>query len=406
MRPAAYTVPPDHTTAAGTERLLFLDGLRACAALWVVLGHAHLFALGWSRSGTLWGRPLDLLLYMHLGVNLFLVLSGFCLALPVVRNGDRLHTSNAAFFQARAWRILLPYGACLGLILLINCFVPLGAWGRNPIGLTPEIKWQVIVSNALLLQDVFPQFNSISGLFWSISIEWHLYFLFPAAVWLLRRRGPLALMGAGVALALACTFISFTHPKLSDALPIYIPQPPYFVALFVMGIVAAAFAFSPRYAACRAVVTRRAFWIGALTLIPLCALLWKYRIVGGSNVQLFIDQLHIIDPLAGAVSAALLVVLSACAPSHRARRLLEGRYLVAIGGFSYSLYLTHVPLMGAMHHAFEVLGWVPDSDAARLREFFLLASVGLALCLALAWAFARVFERRYRLRTAARNTAS
>lgn len=43
------------------QRLPFLDGIRALAALWVVLGHCHLLTLGWTRSSNLWGRPLDLL---------------------------------------------------------------------------------------------------------------------------------------------------------------------------------------------------------------------------------------------------------------------------------------------------------------------------------------------------------
>jgi peptidoglycan/LPS O-acetylase OafA/YrhL len=375
-----------------SRRLPFLDGLRAVAALWVVLGHCHLFALGWNRSGTLWGRPLDVLLYSHLGVNLFLVLSGFCLALPVVRHGERLATSQSDYFLARAWRILPPYYGALGLILLANAFVPVAAWGRHPVGLTGEISWQVLLTNATLMQDFFWQFNSINGAFWSIATEWHLYFAFPALVWVLRRYGTGALMASGAVIAAALTWLSFQRPHLSEDFPISVPQPPYFIVLFVMGVVAASLAFGPRHADLRARLYRRAWMTGALLCVPLLALVWKYRIIDGNNIWGFIDHLHWIDPLAGAVAAALLVGLCGLQDSHWLHRLLGSRALVGIGAFSYSLYLTHVPILAAINHALEGSGL---SGRAPMTAFFALAIAGTACCLVFAWGFARLFERRY-----------
>ena len=365
-----------------TGRLPFLDGLRAIAALWVVLGHCHLFALGWNRSGTLWGRPLDLLLYSHLGVNLFLVLSGFCLALPVVRNGNRLATSQRDYFKARAWRILPPYFATLLLLLLVNCFLPVAAWGRHPVGLTPEISWQILLTNFTLMQDFFWQFNSINGAFWSIATEWHLYFVFPAMVALLHRRGVHALLACGAIAAIVLTWLSFQKPHLSEAFPISVPQPPYFIALFAMGAASAWFAHQGRF-------HRRAWQLAAALAVPLVALVWKYRIVNGDNVWDFINHLHIIDPLAGGVAAALLVGLCALRRDHWLHRFLGSRALVAIGGFSYSLYLTHVPILATLNHLLE------NAATPQLTAFFVLAVGGSAICLLFAWAFARVFERRY-----------
>src|ERR1035438_9577060 len=73
-------------------RLSFLDGLRGLAALYVVLYHTHeqfkpgapleshfshlaAFLTGWMEQG-------------HLGVDVFIVLSGYCLMLPVARSAD------------------------------------------------------------------------------------------------------------------------------------------------------------------------------------------------------------------------------------------------------------------------------------------------------------------------------
>lgn len=374
-----------------TLRLPFLDGLRAFAALWVVFGHSHLFVLGWERSGSLWGRPLDLLLYSHLGVNLFLVLSGFCLALPVVRNANRLTSSTARYFKARAWRILPPYYAALLLLLLVNNFWPVAAWGRHAVMLTPTIPWQVMGANLLLLQDVFPQLNQINGPFWSIATEWHLYFVFPALVWVLRRFGTRALLLCGAVAAAVLTLLGFAHPNVFS--PLAVPQPPYFIALFVMGAVTASYAFDPRYAESRQRLYRTGWLVGAVLCVPLLALLWKYRIIDRVNVWGFNEHLYLIDPLSGAVAAAWLLGLCGLQPAHWLRRMLEGRALVWIGGFSYSLYLTHVPILAVLNHHLEDAGMVKTSP---LTSFFLLALGGGALCLLFAWGFARLFERRYK----------
>jgi peptidoglycan/LPS O-acetylase OafA/YrhL len=389
------TKTPTPVRPAGPLHLPFLDGLRAFAALWVLLGHCHLFALGWERSGSLWGRPLDLLLYSHLGVTLFLVLSGFCLALPVVRNANQLGGA-ARYFKARAWRILPPYYAALLLLLLVNSCWPVAAWGRHPVGLTPEISWQVMATNFLLLHDVLPDYNSINGPFWSIATEWHLYFVFPALVWVLHRFGTRALLLCGGAAAFGLTWFDFAHPYVVGLMKV--PQPAYFIALFVMGAVAASYAFDPRYAEARPRLYRNGWLVGAGLCVPLCMLLWKYRIIGGHNIWDFINHLHLIDPLSGAVAAAWLLGLCGLRPAHRLRRLLESRALVWIGGFSYSLYLVHVPILATLNHLLEDSGM---SKASPLASFFLLATGGGALCVLFAWGFAKLFERRYGAKRAA-----
>lgn len=381
--------PPPDTV----RHLAFLDGLRAFAALWVVLGHCHLFAFGWTRSATLLGRPLDLLLYMHLGVNIFLVLSGFCLALPIVRNHNRLHMRIGDYFLARAWRILPPYLVTLMLILLVNCFVPVVAWGRHPAGLTDQIAAPVLLSNIFLLQDIFPSMNVINGPFWSIAVEWHLYFVFPFLVLLLRRGGLAVLFGAGAVLALALSWANHAYPQLSATIPVTVPNPPYYIFLFVMGILAASLACDPRRAQLR-VRLQRWVWPAALLLcVALCAVLWKYRIIDGANVHRFFEHVHIIDPLTGALTAVFLVGMCGLHPSSRLRRLFEARPLVAIGGYSYSLYLVHIPILAALNHAIEQSGLSGRSAAS---AFFVLVCVGVTVSLLFARQFARWFERRYR----------
>lgn len=371
------------------SRLAFLDGLRALASMWVVLGHCHLLSLGWTRSGTLWGRPLDLLLYMHLGVVVFLVLSGFCLALPVLRNQNRMKLTYGQFMANRAWRILPPYFAALGLILLINAFVPVARWGNHGIGLTSTLPWDLIVVNVLLLQDIFPQLNSINGPFWSIATEWHLYFIFPFLVLLMRRFGALAMLLFCACLACGLTYWSMVHPQISSVLPMTVPQPPYFIFLFGLGILAAAIAFGEEFERTRARLRPFVWLIGGIALLVLLQLLWKYRIVDVNNIWGFFNHLHIIDPLTGVAMAAALVIL---ARAKSGLGILSSRPLVFLGKISYSLYLIHVPVVAIVNQQLLELQ-IPSHSP--LLAFFLLAIIGSTCSILMAWLFAHLLEKKY-----------
>ena len=385
---------PSVPTLDTPDRLHFLDGLRALAALWVLFGHTHLFALGWDAFGTLSGLILDVLLYLHLGVDVFLVLSGFCLALPMLRNGQYLLGGAKAFFLGRAVRILPPYLATLGLILLVNAFVPLAGWGRHSAGLTGTLSAAELWANVLLLQDILPQYNSVNGPFWSIAAEWHLYLLFPLVVWVLRRFGVMVLLIGALNLAIGLTWLGEQLPVWAPGFPAKVPQPPFFVALFVMGVVAATLAHGPLFAAQRARIQRGAWQLAAGLLLPLGLLLWDNRILDGMTVGRFLSHVHQIDPLCGALTAAVLVGLSGLSREHWARRFLELPWLVALGGFSYSLYLVHIPILAALYRA---MGYfhMPGGDNGLLVFFVLLVS-GSVLSIGFARVFARLFEWRLR----------
>src|SRR4051812_26575815 len=105
----------------GSKRvhLAYLDGLRGALALYVVVHHC------WIRGGLvarpgLEGLATNWMLYGHLAVNFFIVLSGFCLMIPVART-QRLAGGVLDFYARRARRILPPYYAILliGLVLVV-----------------------------------------------------------------------------------------------------------------------------------------------------------------------------------------------------------------------------------------------------------------------------------------------
>ena len=104
-------------------RLSGVDGLRASPRSgWSLF---HIRAFSGARLG-----PLDLIVHSgSTGVSLFLVLSGFCLYLPVVRGGGRLRAGR--FFRRRATRLLPAYYVSLAAVLAVT------ALAAGHLGLAP-----------------------------------------------------------------------------------------------------------------------------------------------------------------------------------------------------------------------------------------------------------------------------
>src|SRR6266567_178843 len=101
-------------------RLDYVDGIRATAALYVALTHAYNYAgvntnpdaPRWLKLASGW------LGYGHYAVDVFIVISGFCLMFPVVASpGGDLRSGLGRYFKRRALRILPPYYAALFLTL-------------------------------------------------------------------------------------------------------------------------------------------------------------------------------------------------------------------------------------------------------------------------------------------------
>src|SRR5438270_2616521 len=106
--PAAPRRPP-------APRLPFLDGLRGLAAVYVVLHHAAMMVPP-AGLGGVGSAARFVFRHGHYAVAVFIVLSGYCLMLPVARDPcGRLPGGVVGYLGRRARRILPPYYAALGL---------------------------------------------------------------------------------------------------------------------------------------------------------------------------------------------------------------------------------------------------------------------------------------------------
>lgn len=317
---------------AAKQRLDYLDGLRALAALSVLFAHA-LFTAYDGRGLGEWAARLGRYQVSHEAVLLFIVLSGFCLALPIVRaegelKGGAWNFSVWDFYRRRARRILPPYYAALGLSLLLIWLV-IGHASGPQWGMSVPVTWRGLGLTLLLVQDVanVPQ---IDYPLWTVAVEWKIYFLLPVLLWGWRRWGVLRTNAAF--LATACLVYALTlHTPYWHSSPLYL-------ALFVFGATAARASRSPGNG-----------WSLRGT-IPLAAII---GLATYAALRRLADTPH--NPLAGGCDllfglafAGLLLGL-AWQPDHFLRRILSWRPLVAVGGFSYSLYLLHAPLLEVLH---------------------------------------------------------
>jgi peptidoglycan/LPS O-acetylase OafA/YrhL len=298
--------------------------MRGVAIALVVLFHT------WSRH--LWSVSLPILgpaatfvaAHGYQGVSLFLVLSGFCLSLPLWRrrrDGKQQWFVASEFFARRFLRILPPYYVALVFFTVLKL---IGASHHAAALASREPPPNVtnVLTHALLIHNLTGYINSINGSFWSLGLEWQWYWLFPLLFVLSLRSRWWAMI---ICLALAITW-HFTTGDLwgIGALPARLFE-------FCCGIVAAYLVTNGR--------TNHwwAFGIGAVAAIALAEWLSIWR------VDLGIDQ-----ALWGLGFMSLL--LCAYGSSHL-NRAMSWRPLVLLGLVSYSVYLVDDPIMASVINA-------------------------------------------------------
>jgi peptidoglycan/LPS O-acetylase OafA/YrhL len=347
-----------------TTRLPSLDGLRGVASVVVLVHHAFLL-IPWASDVYLLARqPTGIgwwLTYtpMHLGwagteaVYLFFVLSGLVLTFPVLRGA----VDWGRYYPSRIVRLYLPvagavvFAALTGLFFARDAVIGSGWIQNHP----PSYGLSQMISDATLIGGIS---NTITPLW---SLVWEVFFslLLPVYIAIAHRTRPWIVVVVSLALIAA-------GAAVGSQLLIHLP-------MFAIGV-ALAYGWSGLSARAAVVNASRwswLFWLAAAAASVLMAtsrwlLIPVNPVLAGYTTPLVV------------VGVAGFVIVAAFSPL--ARAVLSLRAVVWLGAVSFSLYLTHEPLLLAMAHFF------PTSPK-------LAGAVGILVALPLAWLFHRLVER-------------
>jgi peptidoglycan/LPS O-acetylase OafA/YrhL len=307
------------------------------------------------------------LIYGRFAVVVFIVLSGFSLALSPARNGWRLD-GIGSYARRRAWRILPAYYAALAFSLVLAWLVV------PPPGEAAPDAGSVVV-NGLLLQNLIGA-PTPDRSFWSIAVEAQLYVLLPLLLLTVRRRGPIVMV-ATVTLVVATVGIVGPHvPRLSTFV---VQSPPDLAVLFAVGVVSAGIVAAGG-------TWRWWPWAALGLAAPVLA------VIASQGSVWTLDHLFWVDLALGPAIACLLIGLATGHPASLLR-VLDTRPLRSLGSSSYSLYLTHGPIV-VIVYAKLVAGRVGPGAPA----FLLALAVLLPLTVVFARGFAALFETPFRSR--------
>ncbi len=339
--PAVFEPPP------GNPRFPLFDGLRAVAALGVLLGHCA--SASGAASTTFFGHVVG---DLQLGVTVFFVISGFLLYRPFVAS-DMSGTERAGlltFYRRRALRILPGYWFALIAISLLP----------GVIGVAGTGWWRYF----LLIQNYSGfdfAFRAGIGPAWSLSVEVAFYALLPAFAFALRRLGGsrpgrrlavdlvvLGTLAAASSLARAHLVSSISSTGLPDPMSLLlIITLPFYLAWFAVGMAFAslsAYSVQTRHQSRALALASRhpgAAWLLAAALFAILVVATPVLTSGELPAH------HLLTLL---VAAAVVFPAAFPAPDGRGlpARLLALRPAVWVGLISYGIYIWFDPIKIAL----------------------------------------------------------
>lgn len=203
------------------DRLVSIDILRGIAVLLVVIRHLP-FSLRLTPDegpavSTLPNWATELTHYGEYGVHLFLVISGFCIHLRWARRADvDEKIPFLGFWRRRLMRLYPPYAVTLVLSLAF-LFIGFGVLGgrHNFPQAFGYSDTSLFVTDLILLLLLLQNLNGASqrvgnGPFWSLALEEQLYLLYFPLLWLRRKYGWTAALSVAFVTSLTWRILGVT----------------------------------------------------------------------------------------------------------------------------------------------------------------------------------------------------
>ncbi|WP_376705475.1 acyltransferase [Mesorhizobium sp. ISC25] len=353
-------------TEGRSSRIECLDGLRALAAIWVLIGHCLLLT-GWQ---------IPILVEPDLGVDLFIMLSGFLMVFHYQLRQDKEPWQRPEtwlkFWSRRYFRIaplfyfMLFAALALGPYLYQSRMVIDEFLLRSPQA--PERYLDSGVKNIgahlLFLFGLVPNFAYRTPLpDWSLGLEMQFYALFPAVMLLVRR---LDWIWSGILVAAVGSAIVFLMGQLS----VHFPMPsflPLKMQIFLCGMLLAGVVHQRQ---------KRPFMYLALAM-ALAALPFG----GGYGPGKFLMREALVVGFFALVLYRMLPGIAGIV-ARKIAMTLANRFFHLMGELSFSIYLIHLLVLQPV--AALVITQFGHELSAPLRFAIVVAVVLPVVCL-LSW---------------------
>jgi peptidoglycan/LPS O-acetylase OafA/YrhL len=312
-----------------SKHLKYLDGIRAVAALYVLIHHI-LIQIDYGKSAYS-VLLISIFQYGRFAVDVFIVLSGFCLMLPLTK-GNTIHLTNN-FLKRRAIRILPTYYIAMALSLFLIYTIIGKKTGSHWDESIPVTAWDIF-THIFLIQDLFGEtVYKINHTFWSISVECRIYLVFPLIILLCRKFGI-------VLITLASLLLSFFlwHGYSYIGLNSY-TMSPHYLSLFMFGMLSSYVSFTKE----KFYTVLKDMYLQYVTLILIIFIVSMVVIVPNLFHTISLTTLTA-DYTVGACTAILLLSISA-GRMNVLTKALSWHPLVFVGTFAYSIYLIHAPVL-------------------------------------------------------------
>lgn len=266
------------------------------------------------------------------GIDLFFVLSGYCIHSGSVR---RLQAGDHGpdwkqFFARRFLRIYPAYFVALLLSAAVS------HWLKDQTSdphLQAQFSLQAFIGNLLNVQGLLVPVPPCNGAFWSLPSEVHLYLFYPVVLCVARKCGPtwMFILALGVSVA---TIAAIQIANVREWFPWWHAGGPLFSKYLFTWVVGA---FVAEIHACR---VARSWWLSKWIGFGALGLTAALRLTG-------YDEWSV--PCMGLFFGVILLEFTqqAVPADHRSRLI---KMLAGMGMFSFSLYLIHMPVFYIVRH--------------------------------------------------------
>ena len=358
-----------------------LDGVRGLAILVVLLYHFVAQTAATNTFEAIVNRALG---FGFLGVDLFFVLSGFLITgILYDSQSDRNFFRN--FYMRRFLRIFPLYYAVLATVFLVLPFIP-ALRGSEIVALREHQAWAWLYGVNVFLAIRGEWALSYVEHFWSLAVEEHFYLVWPLIVWLVRGR-PRRLMRTALAIAVVAIAARAwaVHAGVSEVAATVLT--PFQLDGLLLGGFFAVWLRQPGGQA----AARR--WMLPMATASLGFILLQFGLH-----RVVEDGLPVIRALRYAayhvVFSAVILHAVLGAPTTPLVRFFRNPTMVALGKYSYGLYIYHhfLSFYFAKHGTEFTLASVVGSHTLAV---YIQALAGMAASFAVAWLSYELFEKHF-----------